>query len=257
MTTTNMITTPIPAPTAVILAAGLGSRIRPLTDDAPKTLLGIGGQTILARMLTAIQEAGIIDVILVLGYLHEKVETVVRDSFPDLRVQVVVNDRYEKTNTGYSLLLAADLLDGSAFIKFDGDVAFDPEILHRLLSSPNATAICIDRNIELASEEVKVSLSAGTRVAKISKTLPLDEAVGESIGIEKISTDTARQLFTELGAMMAHEHHWQDYYEAGYERLIERGVPFDVVDISDLRWTEIDTRHDYDTAERLFGPATS
>ena len=119
MITAEMTTMePMAAPWAVILAAGLGSRIRPLTDDVPKTLLTIGDETILARILTGIQEAGIDDVVLVLGYLHQKVEHVVRESFPDLRVQVVVNERYEETNTGYSLLLAADHLEGSAFVKF-------------------------------------------------------------------------------------------------------------------------------------------
>ena len=254
MTTTEMTTTgPMPPHTAVILAAGLGSRIRPLTDDVPKTLLTIGDETILARMLTGAQDAGIGDVVLVLGYLYQKVERFVRESFPDLRVQVVVNERYEETNTGYSLLLAADHLEGSAFVKFDGDVVFDPEVLCRLLSSPYATALCIDRNIELASEEVKVSLSAGTRVAKVSKDVPAAEAVGESIGIEKIGADTARQLFSELRTMMDQKCHLQDYYEAAYERLIDRGVPFHVVDISDLPWTEIDTQQDYDAAEQLFG----
>ena len=87
MTTTEMTTTgPMPPHTAVILAAGLGSRIRPLTDDVPKTLLTIGDETILARMLTGAQDAGIGDVVLVLGYLYQKVERFVRESFPDLRV---------------------------------------------------------------------------------------------------------------------------------------------------------------------------
>lgn len=258
MTTTATTTTgPLPAPKAIILAAGLGSRIRPLTDDVPKTLLTVGDTTILARMLTSIQDAGIDDVVLVLGYLYQKVERVVRESFPDLRVQVVVNERYEETNTGYSLLLAAGHLEGSAFVKFDGDVVFDPEILSRLLSSPDATALCIDRNIELASEEVKVSLSAGTRVAKVGKTVPPADAVGESIGIEKIGADAARQLFSELRTMMDQKRHLQDYYEAAYERLIDSGVPFHVVDISDLPWTEISTQQDYDAAEQLFGLSPS
>ncbi len=82
-------------------------------------------------------------------------------------------------------------------------------------------------------------------------------AIGESIGIEKIGAETARQLFAELQTMMDHKHHLQDYYEAAYERLIDRGVPFHVVDISDLSWTEVDTRQDYDLANRLFGPTAS
>lgn len=250
MTTTPR---PTPAPKAIILAAGLGSRIRPLTDHVPKTLLTVGDATILERMLSSVRAAGIDEVVLVLGYLHEKVERVVCEAFPDLHVQVVVNERYAETNTGYSLLLAAELVEGSAFVKFDGDVVFDPEILRRLLSSPNENALCIDSNIALASEEVKVSLSDGTRVAKVSKSLPPTDAVGESIGIEKIGADTAVLLFSELHMMMEHKRHLQDYYEAAYERLIDRGVAFHAVDITGLLWTEIDTQQDYDAAEKLFG----
>lgn len=256
-TTATDTTAPAPVSKAIILAAGLGSRIRPLTDHLPKTLLNVGDETILVRMLNGIRDAGIDEVVLVLGYLYQKIERVVRESFPDLRVHVVVNERYEETNTGYSLLLAAELLEGSAFVKFDGDVVFDPEILHRLVSSPHATALCIDRNIALASEEVKVLLSSGTLVSKVSKTVPPAEAVGESIGIEKIGAETAGLLFAELRSMMEHKRHLQEYYEAAYERLIDRGVPFHVVDVSDLAWTEIDTRQDYDTAQQLFGSSPS
>jgi choline kinase len=213
----------------------------------------VGDTTILERMLAGIQAAGVVDVVLVLGYLHHKVERVVQQAFADMNVQVIVNDHYAETNTGYSLLLAAEMVEGSAFVKFDGDVVFDPEILRRLLSSPGDNALCIDRNIQLASEEVKVALSDGTRVSKVSKNLAPADAVGESIGIEKISADTADLLFSELRTMMEHQRHLQDYYEGAYERLIDRGVPFHAVDITGLPWTEIDTQQDYDAANALFG----
>lgn len=238
---------------AIILAAGIGSRIRPLTDNCPKTLLTVGNATILERMLTGIQACGIDQVVIVLGYLHEQIEAFVNETFPDLSVQFVVNSRYDETNTGYSLMLAADLIGTSGFVKFDGDVVFDQEILNQLLSSRDGNFLCIDRNIQLDAEEVKVALSHGTRVALVSKTLAPKDAVGESIGIERISAETAKVLFAELRTMMQDDGHLQDYYEAAYERLIAEGVAFDVVDITGLAWTEIDTQEDYNTAEMIFG----
>ncbi len=239
--------------TAIVLAAGMGSRIRPLTDNCPKTLLTVGNVTILGRMLTGIEACGISQVVIVLGYLHEQIEAFVDETFPDLDVQFVINSRYDETNTGYSLMLAADLIGTSGFVKFDGDVVFDEEILRRLLACGDGNYLCIDRNIQLDAEEVKVALSHGTRVALVSKTLAPEDAVGESIGIERISADTAQFLFAELRTMMRDDDHLQDYYEAAYERLIADGVAFDVVDISGLDWTEIDTQEDHDTAEMLFG----
>jgi len=250
MTTTQQ---PASSPKAIILAAGVGSRIRPLTDDCPKTLLTVGGVTILERMLTNIQTCGIDEVVVVLGYLHERVELFVRDTFPDLNVQFVINTRYDATNTGYSLMLAADLVGGSTFVKFDGDVVFDEEILRRLLSGVDENRLCIDRNMQLESEEVKVVLSGETRILRVSKAVPPRDAIGESIGVERITADTADLLFAELRAMMQDVDNLQEYYEGAYERLIAKGVAFHAVDITGLEWTEIDTRQDFDVAEKIFG----
>lgn len=238
---------------AIILAAGIGSRIRPLTDNCPKTLLSVGDLTILGRMLTNIRSCGIDDVILVLGYLHEQVDAFVQEEFADLNVQTVVNSRFNETNTGYSLMLAADLIGPSGFVKFDGDVVFDQEILRQLLARSDGNYLCVDRNIQLDAEEVKVALSAGTRIALVSKTLAPADAIGESIGIERINADTAKALFAELRTMMQDDGNLQKYYEDAYERLIADGVAFDIMDITGLAWTEIDTHDDFETAKTIFG----
>lgn len=244
---------PTSSPKAIILAAGVGSRIRPLTDNCPKTLLTVGGVTILERMLTSIRTCGIDEVVIVLGYMHEQVELFVRNTFPDLNVRFVINTRYDETNTGYSLMLAADLVAGSDFVKFDGDVVFAEEILRRLLSGVEENRLCIDRTMQLDSEEVKVVLSGESRVARVSKAVLPGDAIGESIGIERIGVDTAVLLFAELRAMMNEADNLQEYYEGAYERLIARDVAFHAVDITGLDWTEIDTRQDFDAAEKIFG----
>jgi choline kinase len=237
---------------AVILSAGFGSRIRPLTDNNPKTLLSVGGITILERMLTSIQSCGIDEIVVVVGYQHERIETFVCNKFPELNVRFVVNNRYGETNTGYSLMLAEEFMAGSSFVKFDGDVVFDEEVLRRLLASTEENCLCIDRNIQLESEEVKVVLDSDIRIIRVGKDIAPSDAIGESIGIEKISGYIGTLLFAELRAMMRGEENLQEYYEGAYERLIKRGVAFHAVDITGLKWTEIDTRQDFETAERIF-----
>ncbi len=241
---------------AIILAAGVGSRIRPLTDNCPKSLLKINGKTILEMMLSHIQACGINEVVFVLGYLQDQIKDYVKTQFPDLIVQFITNEKYEVTNTGYSLMLTKDFVQDSTFIKFDADVVFDINILINLIASEYDNCLCIDKNINLDAEEIKVIIKDDNRVVKASKTVNPVDAIGESIGIEKISGETARTLFNELELMMKDDQYHQEYYEAAYERLIEKDVPFHALDISGLKWTEIDTQEDFMLAENIFSQST-
>ena len=203
-------------------------------------------------MLSHIKTCGINEVIFVLGYLQDQIKDYVKTQFPDLIVQFITNEKYEVTNTGYSLMLTKDFVKNSTFIKFDADVVFDINILKTLIASEYDNCLCIDKNINLDAEEIKVIIKDDNRVVKASKTVnPLD-AIGESIGIEKISGETAHTLFNNLELMMKDEQYHQEYYEAAYERLIEKDVPFYALDISGLRWTEIDTKEDFMLARKIF-----
>ncbi len=203
-------------------------------------------------MLSHIKTCGINEVIFVLGYLQDQIKDYVKTQFPDLIVQFITNEKYEVTNTGYSLMLTKDFVKNSTFIKFDADVVFDINILKTLIASEYDNCLCIDKNINLDAEEIKVIIKDDNRVVKASKTVnPLD-AIGESIGIEKISGETAHTLFNDLELMMKDEQYHQEYYEAAYERLIEKDVPFYALDISGLRWTEIDTKEDFMLAGKIF-----
>jgi choline kinase len=214
--------------------------------------LKINGKTILEMMLSHIKTCGINEVIFVLGYLQDQIKDYVKTQFPDLIVQFITNEKYEVTNTGYSLMLTKDFVKNSTFIKFDADVVFDINILKTLIASEYDNCLCIDKNINLEAEEIKVIIKDDNRVVKASKTVnPLD-AIGESIGIEKISGETAHTLFNDLELMMKDEQYHQEYYEAAYERLIEKDVPFYALDISGLRWTEIDTKEDFMLAGKIF-----
>jgi choline kinase len=241
----------LPPTKVVILAAGVGSRIRPLTDDCHKCLLAVAGTPILERMIRNIQACGLTEFVFVLGYRDDQIRTFVRDRFPDLVATFIVNDRYRHTNTGYSLMLAQSATGGAGFVKFDADVVFDPAILHRLITGKEENALCIDRNIKLDAEEVKVVVDGDLRVLRASKAIDPGTAMGESIGIEKISAAAASLLFTELDVMMADNAHHQDYYEAAYERLIARDVAFHAVDITGLNWVEIDTHEDFAVANQI------
>lgn len=203
-------------------------------------------------MVSNLQACGINDVIFVLGYLQDQIKDYVKSNFPSLNAQFVTNERYEQTNTGYSLMLTEPFVKDCDFIKFDADVVFDQEILRKLIVSKVDNCLCIDKDINLDAEEIKVIVDEQNKVLKASKEVAPQDAIGESIGIEKISKATGKLLFTELKLMMNDPENHQAYYEAAYERLIEKNVTFNTLDITGLKWTEIDTQADFSLAKSIF-----
>ena len=183
---------------AIILAAGVGSRIRPLTDNCPKSLLKVGDYTILQMMVSHLKASGINDIVIVLGYLQQQIKDYIATHFPDVNVEFVINEHYEVTNTGYSLMLTEPFVENCDFIKFDADVVFEQAILNKLIASKYNNVLCIDKDINLDAEEIKVIIDEQGKVLKASKEVAPKDAIGESIGIEKISNETAKLLFSEL-----------------------------------------------------------
>ncbi|MBS1300927.1 phosphocholine cytidylyltransferase family protein [Loktanella sp. SALINAS62] len=240
-------------PMAVILAAGVGSRLAPHTDNCPKSLLSVGGSVILERMIRNCLSCGMSQFVLVLGHRAEEIKQFVDKTFRGIRVTYVINDRYRDTNTGYSLMLASKVVGTADFIKFDADVVFDTRILRALIDIKRPDVLCIDRDIVLANEEVKVVTDDEMRVTEIGKSVDPASALGESIGIEKIGAVTAGLLFAELKTMMDSPANAQDYYEAAYARLVEKGTDFHALDITGMNWTEIDTPDDLAAANAMFG----
>ncbi len=245
-------------PMAVILAAGIGSRLSPLTDTCAKSLLSVGGSVILERMIRNCLSCGISQFVLVLGHRADDIKQFVNKTFRGVRVTYVINERYRETNTGYSLMLAGPAIGTSEFVKFDADVVFDVKILRQLVDSDYENVLCIDRNIALEDEEVKVITDDQMQVLEIGKDVNPKLAMGESIGIEKISAKTGPLLFAKLTEMMESNKHFQDYYEAAYAQLVLKGMGFHALDITGLNWTEIDTAQDFAVANAMFGsPVTT
>ena len=237
---------------AIILAAGVGSRVRPLTDNTPKSLLMVGNKTILERMLDNIIAVKIDQIAIVTGYLEDQIKDFVALSYPDLKITFIRNEIYDKTNTAYSLNLTRDFIGDNDFIKFDADVVFEKEVLERLISNTQGSCLCIDKNIHLNKEEVKVITEGSDKVLKVGKKLDPNQSSGESIGIEKISREAGKVLFEELNKVLENEANYQEYYDDSYTTLVEKGLPFFAVDITGLKWVEIDTHEDFNKAQQIF-----
>lgn len=243
---------------AVILAAGIASRLRPLTEHTPKCLLKVGERSLLQRSIDALKSNGILDYVIVTGYLHEMIEAFVAEEYGNsINVTFIHNDVFDSTNNIYSLWLARPEAEGEEILLLDSDLLYDPEIIARVLADDAENVLTLIRH-DLGEEEMKVVLDKenGT-ITEISKTCnPLD-AAGESLGIEKMGREYTSALYKELEPMMNEEHLENVFYERAFERLLAKGHTYNVVDVTELFSCELDTVEDFENAkakipERLF-----
>jgi choline kinase len=237
---------------AVILAAGTSTRLRPFTDHLPKSLLPVAGVSMLERSIRHLMMAGVREIIIVTGFHADKLTAAVHGWFPRLSVTTIHNPDYATTNNGYSLRLAAEKVAGRPFILLDSDLVYDGGILPELMAS-GRTSLALRPAPDLGSEEVKVSVDARGLVNRISKEVPVEESVGESIGIEVFDGEASAALFASLERRIGGLGLVNEYYEAAFQEIIDQGVGMHVVDISPFRAMEIDTPRDLEAAETVFG----
>lgn len=236
--------------TGVILAAGMAKRLRPLTDHCPKCLLKIGERSLLWRALDALSQAGISEFVIVTGYKAEMIRNEVEKwkathhlpaSFTFLH-----NADYEHNNNIYSLWMAGEVVRGKDFMLLDSDILLDPQLVRRM-AQEEGSALAMNRH-ELGEEEMKVVVDSDLRITALSKTCRIEDAIGESVGVEKISAAYSKALYEELEIMIKNENLIDVFYEQAFERLIPKGQQFHMVDTTSYFSMELDTPEDFQNA---------
>ena len=234
----------------VILAAGLAKRLRPLTDTKPKCLLEVAGRTLLARTVSAMQQSGVSEFVIVTGYRGDMIRDFLLQQFAGVSFQFLDNVDYAHNNNIYSLWMAGQVVRGRDFLLMDSDILCDPAAVVRI-AGESVSALAVNRH-ELGDEEMKVVVDAEGCITEISKTCDPAAAMGESVGIEKIMADYSEALYRELDQMILEEGLVDIFYERAFERLIPQGHTFRVVDTTDYFSYELDTPEDYYRAQELF-----
>jgi choline kinase len=220
---------------AVILAAGLGSRLLPHTELRPKCLLKIGGHTILEYQVAALRQCGITDIAIVVGYQGDKIRAHL--STP---VTYLENTDYASTGSSYSLWLTREFIrDG--FVYVNSDLIFHPRMLQTLLDAPDPDAIIVDRHLDLTGDMQKAEMD-GARILRMSKNLPAEIAAAEVVGPAKFSAVGARDLIDSLNALIASGERTRWAYEAFADVATRR--PFIGIDNPGCFWAEVDTPAD-------------
>lgn len=237
---------------AILLAAGRGTRLEPLTNDIPKCMVPVDGVPLIDRMIDHLAAVDIDQVVVVTGHLSDVLDRhLAASSRPLARGAVrVFNERYHDWGNFYSLLVARDAVAGDSFIKLDADVLLDDSILPALLAAAGPAVLTIDKRDDLGAEEMKARVNENGRIVELNKRMDPAVAIGESIGVERIDAGIAPAVFDELEKMIA-AGETDDYYERAYERLMAKGVEFDHADITSANWYEIDDHADLERAHEI------
>ena len=233
----------------VILAAGMAKRLRPLTDTQPKCLLKVGERTLLERTVDAMAAAGINEFVVVTGYLGNMIRDFLTSHFSLFTFHFLDNVDYAHNNNIYSLWMAGQIVRSKEFLLMDSDILCDPAAVLRIASEKEA-ALAVNRH-ELGEEEMKVVVDDQMRITEISKTCRPEDAMGESVGIEKMTVAYSEALFRELDQMILQEGLIDIFYERAFERLIPQGHTFRVIDTTDYFSYELDTPEDFQRAQEL------
>lgn len=224
--------------TAILLAAGKGERLMPLTADRPKALVEINGRTLLERAVDALNSAGIEELLAVVGYRS--------DAFNGLALETVKNDRYATTDNIYSLWLAKERMISGCYI-VNSDVIFERRIA-KLLAQTEATAILCDESVATDGESMK-AVTEGGLLAQLSKQADLEDNQGEYIGLARIDPRDG-QHFAGIVQGFIDRGQTGVYYEDAIEQLACE-TPVKVTSVAGMAWAEIDDHDDLAHASKL------
>jgi choline kinase len=236
----------------IVLAAGPGRRLWPLTSELPKTLLTLGdGRTILDLALENLTQVGINDVTVVTGFAAEQIAARRSDLERRYRVHLnlVFNDRAEEWNNAYSLWLAREAFRDGALL-LNGDTVHPASIEKRLLAErgPNLL-LAVDTEKSLGGEEMKVVTSADGSLQRISKDVDPVEAEGEYIGVTLIEAGAAKPLAEAAKATWSRDP--SDYYEDSFQEFARRGGQVGIAAIGRVDWIEVDDHADLTRAREM------
>lgn len=234
----------------LILAAGVGSRLRPMTNTKPKCLVRTAGKAILQYQLDAYKKAGITDIYIVVGYEGEAIRQYCKH-IKDMNITIIENNDYETTNNMYSLYLLKDIAKGRPFILNNADLSVDVDIVKALLDFPNANAVAVDTSL-FNDESMKVVVKDDL-IVDISKKITQEQSYACSIDFYKFSAESSTTFFSEIIRIIEGENNLKDWTEVAMQRLFQSGrLQFKPCDISGKDWVEIDNYEDLALSDRKF-----
>jgi L-glutamine-phosphate cytidylyltransferase len=236
--------------TGLVLAAGMGKRLAPLTDERPKGLIELGGRSLLARLLDGLQTAGVHETVLVVGYQEDRIRAALGASHRGMPLRYVVNAEFEK-GPRLSLWAGRREFRRDDVVLADGDVLFAPPLLERVVRAAAPNVFLSEPDFVDTGEEINL-YQAAERVVAIRRGVSGPPKVpyetrAEWVGFVKVGRRAGAALATGLDAMVGQGHVDGDY-EVALDTILG-DHPFAMCPTAGLPWIEIDFPQDLQAAE--------
>jgi choline kinase len=238
-----------PVTTALLLAAGIGSRLYPLSLDAPKCLTIVSGVSILERLVSNLSQHGFKRLVVVTGYLGNCIKDFLGTQIGDIAIDYIFSPLYETTNNIYSLWMAREIIN-EPFLLLESDLVFDESLLKSMLY-PNKIAVA---KMQPWMDGTCVTINQSQQVNAFFKDnkAPLTVNSYKTVNIYCISLSSWHCIVEKLDQHIS-DGKTNDYYEIIFAEMIADGnLSFDMVSFDSKPWYEIDNIEDLAKAEKLF-----
>jgi len=235
---------------ALILSAGQGSRLLPLTADRPKCLLSVGPRSVLEWQIRHLESCGVTEVVVVVGFRADAVESALGAlARPGLRLRTVFNPFYKVAENVASCWMARHELT-EEFLLLNGDVIFEPAVARAALErSVGPVSVTVNHPREYDADDMKVELH-GKRVIAIGKDLPIERVGAESIGMMVFRGEGPELFVGELEKLMRTPEGLKSWFTQVVHRMARRGL-VESVSIDGLDWGEIDFPNDLEAMQAM------
>jgi len=242
---------------ALILAAGYGNRMRPLTDSTHKTLLEIGGRSIIERIIDGLSDNLIRDIIIVTGYRADELKSYLYNKYPEINFTFVHNSRYRETNNIYSVALVFKEVEiDDDLVLIESDLIYDPLVIQRLLKSKHNNVALVDKwRSGMDGTVVTVENELVTQVIPThlqGSAFDFSDKY-KTLNIYKFSKEFCNHFFKKLLTYYANVFNDNCYYELILGILIymqEVKIYAEILDGE--KWAEVDDPNDLRVAEFVF-----
>lgn len=249
---------------AVILAAGLGSRLRPMTDTQAKPMVEVHGMPIIHNALHHLAAVGVEQATIVVGYRKETIKQSCGRNFAGIEITYTESSVFDRTGSAYSLWLARDTLLRADTFLIEGDVFFERAALDRLMSrrAENVAAVApFDETMEGSA----VLLSDTGDIVEVRTRQTADDlrrntgpTLFKTMNLLRLAAGTLRDIVVPALDELVNDAETNVYTEQLLGRLIrDRGFKLGAARCDELRWYEIDSVADLQIAERIFAPASA
>jgi len=233
----------------IILAAGQGKRLLPLTKILPKTMLKVGGVPIIDHILNSINLNLINEILIAVGHNKNVVMNYLKNNFKGIPIKYIDNPKHAETNSLYSLWLARKFLKEKIAI-INADTLFHKKILENLINSKYDAALAIDDTIPipLPDEAMKATIE-NKKIIDVSKTILAEKTNGDAIGIYKFSGESLKVLIDELDNLVSNSI-TKKLFTYAVRNILNRTDVYSV-STKGLAWIEIDDQNDLNMAQNL------